>query len=57
MLDRCPGCDGEVPLARIATLADLGDYLDPGGYVWPIGDARHDPAHQHDCTFTTRDHD
>ncbi|GGU39675.1 hypothetical protein [Lentzea flava] len=57
LLDRCPGCNGEVPVARIAILADLGDYLEPGGYVWPIGDARHDPAHQHDCTFTARDHD
>jgi len=28
-LDECPGCGGtNVPIARVATLADLGDYLD-----------------------------
>ena len=56
LLDRCPSCSADVPLVRIATLADLGDYLDPGGYVWPIGDALHDPAHRDTCTFTVRDH-
>ena len=29
VLDQCPGCDAEVPVVRIACLADLGDYLDP----------------------------
>ncbi|WP_245931710.1 hypothetical protein V5P93_002346 [Actinokineospora auranticolor] len=29
LLDRCPGCATEVPVARVATLADLGDHLDP----------------------------
>lgn len=31
VLAACPsGCGGEVPLARVATLADLGDWLKPG---------------------------
>lgn len=29
ILDSCPGCGTEIPAARIACLADLGDYLDP----------------------------
>lgn len=29
LLDRCPGCEAEVPLTRLACLVDLGDYLDP----------------------------
>jgi hypothetical protein len=53
LLDGCPACDATaVPIARIACLADLGDYLDP-----PAGDDfEHlpydfnvDPAHDPDC--------
>jgi hypothetical protein len=29
LLDHCLGCSAEVPVARVATLADLGDHLDP----------------------------
>ncbi|WP_089926662.1 hypothetical protein [Lentzea albida] len=29
VLDRCPECGTEVPVVRIACLADLGDYLAP----------------------------
>jgi hypothetical protein len=29
LIDNCPECDADVPVTRIATLADLGDYLDP----------------------------
>ena len=53
LLDGCPACDAAaVPIARIACLADLGDYLHP-----PAGDDfEHlpydfsvDPAHDPDC--------
>ncbi|KAA2253300.1 hypothetical protein F0L68_33355 [Solihabitans fulvus] len=51
LLDQCPDCATEVPLTRIATLSDLGDYLDPDGDA-PIADeARDDSNHQPDCAL------
>jgi hypothetical protein len=53
LLDDCPACEAPaVPVARIACMADLGDYLDP-----PAGDDfEHlpydfgiDPGHHPDC--------
>src|SRR5256885_1893416 len=41
LLDRCPGCDAEVPVTRVATLGDLGEYLDPDGDS-PIADEARD---------------
>jgi hypothetical protein len=53
LLDRCAGCKATVPAARIATLADLGDYLDPHRPGWPAPDeARDDPHHEPGCPCT-----
>ncbi|MFC6091595.1 hypothetical protein [Saccharothrix lopnurensis] len=50
LLDTCPRCSAEVPVTRIATLADLGDHLDPDTRsARDIGDAA---DHQPDCTGT-----
>jgi hypothetical protein len=49
LLDRCPSCEAEVPVARIATLADLGDYLDPDTDTWVIDEARDAALHQPGC--------
>ena len=39
LLGRCPRCATEFPVARIATLADLGDHLDlDTPPVWPVPD-------------------
>ena len=55
-LDRCPDCENEVPVARIATLSDLGQYLDPDGDS-PIADeARDESIHQPGCVFGSPDH-
>jgi hypothetical protein len=51
LIDNCPGCDASVPVTRIATLADLGDYLDPNGDVRPADQFHDDPAHQAGCSF------
>lgn len=29
LLDSCPDCAAEIPVTRVATLADLGEHLDP----------------------------
>ncbi|EHR48363.1 hypothetical protein SacmaDRAFT_0047 [Saccharomonospora marina XMU15] len=51
LLDRCPDCENEVPVTRVATLADLGEYLDPDGDS-PIADeARDESIHQPGCAF------
>jgi hypothetical protein len=50
-LDREPECDADVPVTRIATLADLGDYLDPDGEIWPADECHDDPAHHPGCSF------
>ncbi|WP_033435469.1 hypothetical protein [Saccharothrix syringae] len=53
LLDRCPSCAATVPAARIATLADLGDHLNPGR---PRTPPAHDPAqHRPGCTAPVED--
>ncbi|MFN2477806.1 MAG: hypothetical protein ABR615_01330, partial [Pseudonocardiaceae bacterium] len=37
LLDECPACEALVPITRVATLADLGSYLD-------TEDPYHDPS-------------
>jgi hypothetical protein len=49
LLDRCPDCESEIPAARIATLADLGEYLD--GDIWPADEAHDESLHQPGCAF------
>lgn len=51
LLDRCPGCKAEIPATRVATLADLGEYLDPDGDIWAADEARDKSLHQPGCTF------
>lgn len=51
VLDRCPGCEAEVPVVRIACLADLGDYLDPDSDVVPADEARDASLHEADCVL------
>lgn len=52
LLDECPGCGGNAPLARVATLADLGDYCDPDNDDrfdhLPV-ECDGDPGHHPDC--------
>ncbi len=55
LLDGCPGCAAEVPLTRIATLADLGEHLDPDGDLHVADDARDPALHQPGCAFATPD--
>lgn len=54
LLDRCPGCAADIPVTRIATLTDLGEYLDPDGDIWPAAEARDESIHQPGCTFAPR---
>ena len=53
LIDECPGCGGTVPMARVATVADLGDYLDPDNDTrfdhLPL-EHFGDPAHRTDCS-------
>jgi hypothetical protein len=49
LLDRCPDCESEIPATRIATLADLGEYLD--GDIWPADEARDESLHRPGCAF------
>ncbi|MEU7474349.1 hypothetical protein AB0A63_00080 [Lentzea sp. NPDC042327] len=51
VLDRCHGCDAEVPVARIACLADFGDYLDPDTELVLADEARDTSLHQPHCVF------
>ncbi len=51
LIDNCPDCDATVPVTRIATLADLGDYLDPDSDIWPADECHDDPAHRPGCSF------
>ena len=51
LIDRCPGCEATIPATRIATLADLGDHLDPEGDIWPAEESYDDSAHQPGCGF------
>ncbi|WP_231500202.1 hypothetical protein [Saccharothrix sp. NRRL B-16314] len=50
LLDRCPGCDAETSVARVATLADLGDYLAPGHNAPLLREIRDIADHQPSCT-------
>lgn len=58
-LDACPDCDASsVPMARVATLADLGEYLDTddsdlAAVLPPEFDG--DPAHHDHCPYAPRD--
>ncbi|MFI9811544.1 hypothetical protein [Saccharothrix variisporea] len=50
LLQRCPRCSAEIPVAPVATLADLGDHLDPDHDTPPTW-MNQDPAgHRPDCT-------
>lgn len=51
LLDRCPDCEAEVPVTRIATLVDLGEYLDPEGDLTVADEARDEALHQPGCAF------
>jgi hypothetical protein len=51
LLDRCPGCEAEVPVTRIACLAELGEYLDPDGDPHLADETRDEVLHQPRCTF------
>ncbi|WP_154676374.1 hypothetical protein [Amycolatopsis benzoatilytica] len=51
LLDRCPDCEAEVPVTRIATLADLGEHLDPDGDITVADEARDEALHQPGCAF------
>lgn len=59
LLDDCPDCGSTVPITRVATLADLGDYLDTdhADYDPARGcpdEFSDDPAHHPECGFATR---
>ncbi|MFD8497306.1 hypothetical protein [Amycolatopsis sp. NPDC059657] len=49
LLDRCPECENEVPVTRIATLGDLGEYLDPDYDATIADEARDESHHQPGC--------
>ncbi|MBB5157439.1 hypothetical protein [Saccharopolyspora phatthalungensis] len=49
MIDSCPGCGAAVPRTRIATLADLGDYLNPHHPIQHPEEFHSDPAHLAGC--------
>lgn len=51
LIGNCPACDASVPTIRVATLADLGEYLDPDGEIWPSEEFHDDTAHLPGCTF------
>lgn len=54
LLDPCPDCGAEIPIANVAGLADLGDYLDRGSEpLSPIDEARDDSLHVPGCTFAS----
>jgi hypothetical protein len=53
LIDECPECGGVVPMARVATIADLGDYLDIDNDTRfdNLPTEHHgDPAHRADCS-------
>ncbi len=57
LLDECPDCEATVPMTRIATLADLGAYLDSTDPdhdpTEGCPDAFHtDPAHHPNCQLS-----
>ena len=54
VLGPCPVCGGQVPRAPIATLADLGDYLQYPNLVEPPEPFSGDPGHHTGCSFRQR---
>ena len=50
-MDRCPRCENEVPVTRIASLVDLGEYLDPDGDSRIADEARDEALHHPGCTL------
>jgi hypothetical protein len=58
LLDECPDCAALVPITRVATLADLGAYLDTDDPDYDPSDGcpdefHTDPAHHPDCGLAT----
>jgi hypothetical protein len=51
LLDRCPGCEVEIPATRIAGLVDLGEYLDRDGEIWPADEGRDESLHRPGWTY------
>ncbi|MEV8444154.1 hypothetical protein AB0425_42840 [Actinosynnema sp. NPDC051121] len=50
LLDHCPSCSTEFPVAPVATLADLGDHLDPDRDTRPAWANREATGHHPSCT-------
>jgi len=51
LLGRCPGCEAEVPITRVALLADLGEYLDRDHDIHVADEARDESLHEPGCAF------
>lgn len=51
LIGSCPRCDASVPVAHVATLADLGEYLDTDGAACHAEEFNQDPAHDPRCTI------
>ncbi|MGW4115262.1 hypothetical protein ACWEFJ_30680 [Actinosynnema sp. NPDC004786] len=49
LLHRCPDCSTEAPVTRVATLADLGDHLDPDHDTQPAWANLRASDHQPGC--------
>ena len=54
LLDHCADCAAETPVARIATLADLGDHLDPDRDTLLTCRTGELSDHQPGCTATAQ---
>lgn len=58
LLDECPGCGApDVPMVPVATLADVGDWLDPHAddryaRAMAFGLFDGDPAHDPGCNYS-----
>ncbi|GAA1291713.1 hypothetical protein GCM10009634_44210 [Saccharothrix xinjiangensis] len=52
LLDTCPHCAAEVPVAPVATLADLGDHLDPDPHTPPARELPDPTGHRPDCAHS-----
>lgn len=59
LLDECPDCGAEdVPMITVATLADVGDWIDPDAddryaRAMAFGMFDGDPAHYPDCNYSS----
>lgn len=52
LLDECPDCGGSVSLTRVATIVDLGDWLDPNNdnrFDHVPAECDGDPGHRPEC--------